>query len=213
MRANAGRVAAAGAFALCLTWSIGVQAAGAFGEARSDWNGIPFSVDTDEARLFALDDSQIARDAAFAIGRFAPDPTLVAGYVERYSGRILKVEAYPSGPFLAALDVAPGTATDVRVELVNDGTATWYGYRSGVYAGQTLVRARLLDAAGRAATFEQHLFVANDVAPGEHAEADGTLQAPATPGTYRLVLDVIPHRIDQSKMRPPHPYGLKLTVR
>ncbi len=213
MRANAGRVAAAAGFGLALTWSIGVQAAGAFGEVRSDWNGIPFSVDTDEARLFALDDSQIARDAAFAIRRFVPDPTLVPGYVERYSGRILRVEAYPSGPLLAALDVAPGTATDVRVELANDGAVTWYGYRSGVYAGQTLVRARLLDAAGRSATFEQHLFVANDVAPGEHAEADGTLQAPATPGTYRLVLDVIPHRIDQSKMRPPHPYGLKLTVR
>jgi hypothetical protein len=213
IRANAGRAGAAAAFALALSWSVGVQAAGAFGEERSDWNGIPFSVDTDNARLFELDDSQIARDAAFAIGRFVPDPTLVPGYVERYSGRILHVEAYPIGALLTALDVAPATPTDLRVELANEGAVTWYGYRSGVYAGQTLVRARLLDAAGRAATTEQHLFVAGDVAPGERARAEGTLVAPEAPGTYRLVLDVIPHRIDQSKMPPARPFRLEVTVR
>jgi hypothetical protein len=133
--------------------------------------------------------------------------------VERYSGRILHVEAYPIGALLTALDVAPATPTDLRVELANEGAVTWYGYRSGVYAGQTLVRARLLDAAGRAATTEQHLFVAGDVAPGERARAEGTLVAPEAPGTYRLVLDVIPHRIDQSKMPPARPFRLEVTVR
>jgi hypothetical protein len=93
-RGLVGRIPTAVGFALALCSWAGVQPAVGFVEERDGWGAVPLGIDTYKARLFELDDSQIARDAAFAIGRFVPDPTLAPGYVERYSGQIVGLQAY-----------------------------------------------------------------------------------------------------------------------
>ncbi len=72
-RRTARRIALAG-IAVAAVWGVGVQFAGANGEADGKWSGTPSDVDTHLGRIWDFSDTQIARDAGATYRRIvAPE--------------------------------------------------------------------------------------------------------------------------------------------
>ncbi len=63
---------------VALTWSIGVQAVGAFCYPAGEWNGMPVDVDRAHARLWDWRDSQIVRTARAGLYQLAKRQTQAA---------------------------------------------------------------------------------------------------------------------------------------
>ncbi len=185
-------IATAAAFGLVALYAIGVQVAGANGEAQSEWSAIPASVDTHPARIWAWSDTQIGRDARFAYRRWQPGPAAAPAYASAFAAHVDPPAATaPASP--GTIVAAPGEPVDVAIPLRDTGTESLYGYTSGVWSGQARVLARInaLGTPGTGAT----LYLDGTVAPGESGLARGVLIAPAHPGTYALAFGAYPYRL------------------
>jgi hypothetical protein len=211
LRERPQRAVAAGAFAFAFLWSACVQAAGANGEERSGWSGVPLSVDVHNERLWSVRDSQIGADAIAAYRKWTAAP-LAPGYIAAFSGRVQGVQRLAGGAPLTRIEQAPGARLELRALLQNDGAVDWYGYTTGTFAGQAVVRVRLYSADGGEPVGEQYLFIAGAPKPGETAAAIGTLNVPVKPGDYRAVFDVILERAGRPAPRAPRALTLPLVV-
>jgi len=115
-------------------------------------------------------------------------PTPPPSIIGTYDYEFITQSPYPS-------TLAPSTTTDVWIEIKNTGTATWYNH------GNNPVRLGTGSSFGNINQQRDYLseFAASDwlsqnrpaailqdeVSPGETARFQFTIQAPATPGTYK----------------------------
>ncbi len=176
---------AATAFVLAFLVSAAVQFAGAnAGAAATDWNAVPISVDRRPERIWQIGDNQIERTVRAVWFRYLP---LAETSAPTYPQTLTEVVTAVS-PGLA--HVGSGAAVDVTATVANRGPARAYGYRSGIFLGQTRVRVRIADDHGRVAS-EQDLYVGDSPPAGQAAKALGTLQMPPAPGTYALEFDPV----------------------
>ena len=151
-----------------------VQLAGANGEPKTDWSGIPFDVSTHPERIWHWRDDQIQRDALATYYLWTPNPTFGPSYAPGFDGSI------------GAIDAA-GDALEAEVQ--NNGTSPWFGYTTGLYFGQARVRVRYFDRSGALAR-EAYLFIDGSPRPGERSIAIGPRALPAKAGAYRAVFDI-----------------------
>jgi len=199
------------ACAAAFVWSIGVQAAGAYsGAAGPLWNEIPIGLAHAPARVWQLADSQIERNVRATYYHYVPDyPTGGRRYTAGFAGRVTAV-ARTDRSLGAPLAGRPGEALAVTALLRNTGRSPWFGYASAVYNKEARVRARIVDARGRAVS-EQQLYVEGNVAPGARARAIGMLSTPNAAGTYTLQCDVVA-RGDELASSAPQPLRVPLNV-
>jgi hypothetical protein len=195
-RAGSGTTALAGLFVFALVLSTGVQFVGSYsGAAGPVWNAIPVDVAVEPARIWALKDNQIERNARGLFYRYAPVfPTAGGGYAAGFAGRVTRI-ADLTGPMAGILSSTvvtgqAGTAPLFTVSVHNVGTSRWYGYDTAVYNGEARVRASIETPQG-AVISQQELYIAGTVSAGETAVARGLLALPAEPGDYRFTFDPI----------------------
>lgn len=172
-------VAAATAIATIVI-SVCVQTAGANGEPKTNWSGIPDDSSLDTARIWRWRDSQIERDARATALLWGHNPTFPQAYATGFDGRIVH---------LTPLAGSAGAAVPLDATLLNVGASRWYGYDTGIYYGRVQIRVRFFDATG-ALAFESAAQIAGDPTTGESAAAIGTLALPPRPGNYRTVVDI-----------------------
>jgi hypothetical protein len=183
-------LAAVAAFAILLCYSIGVQIAGANGEAKSAWSDVPVGAGEHPERVWRYSDTQIERDVATTYRLWRANPTFTTAYPSGFYGRVLRVRLGPDPDAPARpLAFARGETDEVTALAENVGTSRWYGYESGVYFGQARVRVRVYASDGSEVS-ESYLYIAGSPKPGERTTALGTFRAPQRPGPYVALFDV-----------------------
>ncbi len=203
---------AVGALALLVAYGVAVQAAGANGEPKSNWSGIPLDDGLHPERVWRLADSQIQRDALTAYRLHRANPTFVPAYAGAFGGRVLDVRPLGGGTALHVLALRPGETIDLAASARNDGQTRWYGYDTGFYFGQTRVRVRVYTSSG-VEVAQAYLYFSGYPASGARAEAIGSLHAPRAPGTYAAAFDVDAFQIPlRDRPRDP-PLRIPLAVR
>lgn len=105
----------------------------------------------------------------------------------------------PPGAFRAELrvtgtprSVGAGESATVAVRAANRGVAAWPARGDGNDRFQVTAGNHWLDASGAVAVNDDgRAALPSDVAPGESAELELTVTAPATPGPYLLEVDLV----------------------
>jgi hypothetical protein len=146
-----------------------VQVAGANGEPKTNWSGVPYDAALHRERLWEWRDEQIVRDARATMHLWTRNPTFAQAYATGFNGTIAGLET--------------DTATAItRASVRNTGIVPWYGYTTGLYFGQARVRVRYLDRAGHVAG-QDYLYITGSPRPGQVACAVGTPAAAPPRGT------------------------------
>jgi hypothetical protein len=178
-----------GAVCIAVALSTCVQIAGANGEPKTNWSGVPIDLSVEPERIWQWKDAQITRDALATYHLWGPNPTFPNAYVSGFDGQILGIEASgaPIGP--AGVTTTANASIRMRARLENTGTSRWYGYDTGMYYGLTHVRVRYI-APGGAVAMERYLSIEGAPAAGQTAIAIADVDVPALPGVYRAIFDI-----------------------
>jgi hypothetical protein len=166
--------------ALTIAASVGIQVAGANGEPKTNWSGVPIDISAAPERIWTWNDCQIERDARATIALHVANPTFPASYPAGFDGRIERL-ATPSG--------APSAVVPIDATLRNTGRSPWFNYETGLFYGQLHLRIRFFDSSG-ALALERFAFITSSPQGGETTRAIGNIDLPSSPGTYETTFDL-----------------------
>ena len=169
--------------------SVAIQAAGANGEPRTNWSGVPLDLSLSPNRIWSWHDGQIQRDALTCWRLWAPNPTFPQTYATGFNGSIGAISIDASKGRASPIVVAASTTTYITAALHNTGASRWYGYGTGIYFGQARVRLRIFDATGNEVS-QDYLFFERSVDAGSNTLALGSIHLPPKPGEYELAFDI-----------------------
>ena len=93
----------------------------------------------------------------------------------------------------ARTSIPAGVRRSVRLEVENGGPIPWssFGYYDETHSVRLVTRWEMLGGLVAKATPEKRHWLAVRVAPGSRVRRTISVQGPASPGLYRLVLDVV----------------------
>lgn len=179
-------------FVASILFSTFTQIVGAFGS--TNWDGIPYSADY---RLWNWQDTQIARHTNTLLTKLNPPIDKPRRYLNQLQGEILQITTVENQPIAPPLQFTPSQRVPLKAQVKNTGSAVWYGYETGLTKGLTVVRVSFLDANGQTVAIEERnlLYVSGTPDPGKLGAAIGSILAPATPGNYRAVFDLVLWRV------------------
>ncbi|MGG6296933.1 hypothetical protein ACQ4M4_21265 [Leptolyngbya sp. AN02str] len=189
--------------------SVFPQLVGAFG--ANNWNGIPVY---DAARVWQWRDTQVGRHARrvyYEMTQAIPNKPL---YVQAFGGVVLSLRQANGLPFYQNRIVAsPNERLPLRARVYNIGEIGWFGYETGLDWGLAIAKGEffLPDQPGVPVENPQYLYVSGNHAPGETAEAIGTIHVPQEPGTYRLRFIMVVNEATEFSRRA-IPFNLDVVV-
>jgi hypothetical protein len=178
----------------CATWSVAVQAVGAYCDYDS-WNHVPVSIDHRSQRAWDWNDPQIVRalqggwhgtDLGPLLWQMVTDPrpVLLQPLDRSALGGAIVIENAPPLRFRA------GRLERLRLRVTNGGTAMWPAFSDfGHLDCRVICQWELGDT--NVGDITQGLHLPRNLGPGETVEVTGMIDTPSQPGTYDLDLALV----------------------
>ena len=190
-------------FSVLVLFSVFTQTVGAFGLATGAagrtaptpnfWNEIP--IDMNQEKLWNWQDNQIRRHTSSVIHRLLPPPVSSTTYQQQLQGNILDIQG-PHGVSLSRkFACIQGSVEQLTAQVKNTGQATWFGYLAALPQGEARIQVTYyLD---QQKLSQSRLYIPNQVAPGQTADALGFFACPRKTGTYYLTFDLVSEYIGE----------------
>ncbi|WP_448560647.1 hypothetical protein [Trichothermofontia sp.] len=187
-------LASAAALAASLGLSLfsnGVQVIGAFGEAN--WDAVPLSVDQRTDRLWDWRDSQLRREANNIYFQIVPPLPDRERYLAQWQGQLLTLTDEAATPLPTPLHLDIDQRLPLQAEVENTGLSPWFGYETGRTVGRTKLRVQFYPDESRTPVplLNNYLYLRSVTTQNQSTSAIGLIQTPITPGSYRMVLDLV----------------------
>jgi hypothetical protein len=184
-------------FLICAVLSASIQMIGV--SSRTSWGTVPTPLVANINRVWHLRDSRIERHIRSMYADFSNPIPDKAAYVAGLSGVIEQVKYHTNEPLPNALVSAAQARKILRATVRNTGQSLWYGYETGMGKGEIKVRVRFFNANDKEIkTGDANLLHLSGTArPGESTEAIGRIFFPAKPGRYKMVFDLVAHRLGE----------------
>lgn len=192
--------------------SSGVQVIGAFGEAN--WDAVPLSVDQHTDRLWDWRDSQLRREASNIYFQIVPPLPTPDRYLAQLQGQLLRLNDAAGHPLPSPLHLDINQRLLLQADLENTGQSPWFGYETGRTVGRTKLRVQFYPDASRTPVplVNNYLYLRSTAPNSQPTSAIGLIPTPVTPGSYRLVLDLVVEAPYNEVLRS-YPLAYELPVR
>jgi hypothetical protein len=203
-----------GLITVLLIYSTSVQIIGVFG--NTFWFGIPYAA---PERFWQGRDTEIERHARSLYYRWRSPISKPAQYRQQLAGEMdglwliegnpRKGGLYPLRsqaigtrlriPSASPIIVKSAAILTLEAQLQNTGKSPWFGYETGMRQGMTAIAVQFLSPESKPR--RQLIYVSGNPRSGERGRAIGTVQAPAMPGEYEMVFELMAIGVRTSPQR------------